>query len=98
MDEPNTYTMELSRPIEAHGEQVSELTLRDPDSGALFQLDVTLGSGGLTINLGSISKVIASAAGIPPSSAKQILMRDVFANLQGIMDFFGVDTRVTGES
>ena len=97
-DSPTTYTMELSRPIEAHGEEVRTLILRDPDSGALDGVEVTLGPGGLKLDLGALVKVIGVAASIPPSSARKIPMRDLFAHFAGIMDFFGVDTRGTGES
>ena len=94
----NVYTMELSRPIPAHGEEVSELTLRDPVSGALEGVELTLGPGGLKIDLGAMLKIVASAADIPLSSARKIPMRDLLANFTGILDFFGVDIRTTGES
>ena len=94
----NTYTMELSRPIDAHGERVQTLTLRDPVSGALDGVEITLGAGGVKIDMGALVRVIAAAADIPPSSAKQIPMRDLFSHFGGVLAFFGLDTQETGAS
>ena len=92
------YRMALSRPIEAHGEQVDELVLKDPESGALAGIEITIGPNGMRIDLGAMPKVIASMAGIPPSAAKTIAMRDTLKNTMGILNFLGVDTRPTGGS
>ena len=99
MDDKNaTYTMELSRPIQAHGEELSTLTLRDPDSGALDGVFVTLGPGGMKIDVGAMVKLVAAAADIPPSSARKIPMRDLFAHFMGLLGFFGIDIQATGET
>lgn len=95
---PATYTMELSKPITVMGEKVLTLELRDPVSGALRGLDLTLGKGGLTFNVGQVLEVIASAANIEPASAREIPMRDLLKHMMGILAFLGVDTRPTGGS
>lgn len=94
----NAYTMELSRPIQVDGEDVSVLTLGDPVSGALGGLDLTLGPKGLTFNVGQLIDVIAAAANIPPSSAKKIPMRDLLSHMTSILGFFGIDIPKTGGS
>jgi len=94
---PMTYTMDLTRPIEAHGEEVHRLTLRDPDSGALDGVFVTFGPGGMKIDVGAMVKLVAAAADIPPSSARKIPMRDLFTHFVGLLGFFGIDIQATGE-
>ena len=94
----NTYAMDLSRPITAGDEEKSELTLRDPESGALEGIEITLGPNGLRIDMGAMPKLISAMAGIPPSSARKIAMRDTLRHMMGIMSFLGIDTRQTGGS
>ena len=94
----DTYQMELSTPIQAYGEPTQTLTLRDPASGALDGVEITLGAGGVKSDRGNLVRVIGIAADIPPSAAKQIPMRDLFQHLGAVLNFFGLDTRETGAS
>ena len=94
----DTYEMKLSKPIEAHGEQVSTLTLRDPESGMLDGVEITIGPHGLRLDLGAVVKVIGAAADIPTSASRKIPMRDIFSNLEGILSFLELDIRTTGQS
>ena len=92
----DVYKMDLSRPIEAHGETTSELTLRDPESDALDGIDISIGPKGLTFDLGAMPRIVAAAAGIPPSSARKIPLRDMLRHTVPIISFFGLDIQATG--
>lgn len=93
---PETYVMDLSKPIGALGERVTRLTLRDPGSGALEGIEVALGRGGLRFDVGALVKIIAAAANVPHASAKEIPMKDLLKHFEGILVFFGADTQATG--
>ena len=93
---PDHYLMKLSRPITAHGDEVSELEIRDPGIGGLKGIQASFGPQGMTIDLGSMPKLISEGAGIPLSSANAIAMKDLGRHLMPIMAFFGADTPPTG--
>ena len=93
-----TYIIELSKPIGAMGEQVSKLTLRDPGSGALEGIELVVGRGGVRFDVGALVKIIAAAANVPHASAKEIPLKDLLKHFEGILVFFGADTRTTGVS
>lgn len=90
-------TIPLSKPITAHGEEISELTLRDAGIGALEGVKATLSDTGLGIDLGDLPKVIARLADIPPSSARTISLRDLSKLVPEVFDFLG-GTQPTGEN
>ena len=81
-------TVPLSRPIEAHGEQVTQLTLSEPTIGVLdgVHLDVGL-DGRVRLDLGDLHRLVAGMAGIPPSSARQIRITDMAPLARAAMDF-----------
>lgn len=87
-----SYTMKLTRPIEAHGEELTELQIRDPDAAALKGVMAAIGPDGLKFDVGDVLKIIAAGAGIPPSSAEKMSMKDVLTNTKGILGFFGAST------
>ena len=93
-----TVTVPLTRPIEAHGETLSELTLSEIDLGALEDINLVIDhSGKLHLNLGDLHRLIAGMANIPPSSARKILIKDVFAAREAMEDFLGISLPI-GES
>ena len=92
-----SITVPLTVPIQVHGEEVSSLTLNDPDLGALEGVHVDLGQQGARLYLGQLPAIIAAMANIPPSSAKKIKMRDLVAIGPEVMDFLGL-SQVIGES
>ena len=81
-------TVTLSRPIEAHGERVAELTLSEPTLGVLdgVHLDVGL-DGRVRLDLGDLHRLVAGMAGIPPSAARQIRVTDMAPLARAVMDF-----------
>ena len=89
MAEP--LTVRLSAPIQAHGETVSELTLREPTLGMLDDVHLFVGSAGeLRVNLGDLHRVVAGMAGIPPSAARAISLRDLGEIGPALAGFFGL--------
>ena len=94
-----TVTIPLSRPIEAHGETLSELKLGQIDLGALDGIDlVVTEQGGVRIDLGGLHKLIANLAGIPHSAAKRLLIKDALAAKDALGDFFGFSLPIGGNS
>lgn len=90
MDEQNP-TIPLSRPIQAHGETLNELTLSEIELGSLDGINLVVDdSGSLRLNLGDIYRLLSAMANIPPSSAKKILVKDALAARDTIAGFFGV--------
>lgn len=89
-------TFTLSKPILAHGQELSELTIREPDGDDVVELGfpylIIMGSGdevGVEIRARIIYGYISKLCGIPLSSAKQLAITDVNALQSVIMSFFG---------
>lgn len=84
------HKLTLSTPIRTGGEDVSELTLRQPTLGMLdgVRLDISA-EGGLSIDLGAIRVLVGRMADIPPSAAKTISVKDAFGAKDALKDFFG---------
>ena len=83
-----SVTVQLKYPIQAHGEEVRELTLRRPTAGDLAQCEGK-GDIGMTLHL------IHLCAGIPPSSVAQIDGEDLSVIGGHVGSFFG-NGRPTG--
>lgn len=66
----------LSKPIEAHGEQINELTFRAPRAGDLRGLQLSLSGSGLTFDTGVILDLAAKLAGVPPSTLDVLPLTD----------------------
>lgn len=84
-------TLQLAKPITAHGADVSALTLREPNAGDVMECGYPLGmEGELAIpQAGPIGRLIGRLAGIPPSSVKQLSMPDYNAAMGAVLGFFG---------
>lgn len=67
----------LSKPIEAHGEKVKELTFREMTAGDLRGINLTIGTGGLTIDAGDVIDLGAKLADVPPSSMNKLAVPDL---------------------
>jgi hypothetical protein len=78
----------LKHPIEAHGEKVSELELKEPTLGVLDDVEITVkGDGSVALNLGDLHKLVANMADIPPTAAKQIRVSDMGEIAKAVMGF-----------
>lgn len=84
-------TVELSTPIQAHGEEVSVLELKDPTFEQIqkFGTPVSLDSNGnYTINTQTAFKYIPELAGVPPSSIKTLGAYDLNNLCWAVWRFF----------
>lgn len=88
--------MKLSRPIQAHGETLTELTLREPTgkdirtAGAPYKMEFTASGGQLMhIDTEAVARLISALAGIPPSSVDQLTAKDFNAAQAEVISFFG---------
>lgn len=86
----------LSKPITAHGKEITELTLREPTGDDVEKLGfpyvVTPKSNGETtveIRANIIYQYISRLAGIPKESAKQVSLGDLSSLSGSIVSFFG---------
>ena len=79
-----TKTVKLQLPITVEGKEVHELTLHEPLLGDMEHVEMN--QHGAPTNKGLI-ELVASLADIPPSSAKQIAMRDMEEIGRLIADF-----------
>lgn len=92
-------TLTLSKPIEAHGQEITELTFRDGTTQdiiscgypATFYLDEDDSSvSEVKINQHAVAKLIVNLAGIPKSSMLSLAPQDFMAAGELVMGFFGV--------
>lgn len=90
-------TIQLSRPIVAHGEEVGEITLREPTPEDVMQIGspqllIPSADGesvGIEIRGKVIGQYISRLGSIPMSSVKTMSLGD-FTRCQGVvMGFFG---------
>lgn len=68
-------TVDLSTPVQAHGEDVTTLELKDPTFELIQKLGTPVsldGNGNFTINSQVAFKYIPELAGVPPSSLKTL--------------------------
>ena len=96
-------TIKLSKPITAHGEEISEITLREPTPDDVMQVGspqllIPSADGesvGIEIRAKVVGQYIARLGAVPLSSVKTMSMGD-FNRAQGVvMGFFG---GATGEA
>ena len=91
-------TLTLTRPIRVGGEDVSELTLNEPTLGMLDGVALRItAEGELNIDLGAIRVLLGKMAGLPPSSAANITIKDALRAKDVIADFFD-DFLPTGQT
>ena len=82
----------LSKPVQAHGEEVGELKFREPTAGDIQACGYPLVIGhdeSVSFDGSAMVKMIGRLADIPPSSAQQLSFRDFQACATHIASFFG---------
>ncbi|HCV39186.1 MAG TPA: ArsR family transcriptional regulator [Pseudomonas sp.] len=88
----STVTHTLTAPIQAHGEEVKELTLRRPtvqECRAIKALPYNLGESGYpVVDVEVAAKYIAVCATIPASSVNQLDLADLNAVAWLVVGFF----------
>ena len=81
----------LRKPIQANGEQVNELELREPTAQDLILIGMPMAfsaDGGSEIKMSSIAKYVSRLAGIPPTSVLEIAPSDLMDLAIEIVGFF----------
>lgn len=90
-------TIKLSKPIKAHGEEVSEITLREPGTQDVIDLGyptliIPSGDGkstGVEVRAKVVARYIMKLAAIPLSSVESLSMDDFSRCTAIVMGFFG---------
>ncbi|MBK3431403.1 phage tail assembly protein [Pseudomonas fluorescens] len=84
--------IKLDQPIEAHGEQLTELTLRLPtvqEVRAIKAMPYKLDKNeDVCLDMEVVAKYIAVCAGIPPSSVNQLALSDLNTLAWVVFSFF----------
>lgn len=88
------YTLELTRPVEAHGQQMTKLTFREPTGRDLL----TIGNPVIFDPISTPPKIIhderrmnemmSALAGVPPSSILALTPQDWITCAWGLTRFF----------
>lgn len=90
-------TVPLSKPVTAHGESLSELTLREPTTKDIIELGLpTLiipgddgQSTGVELRQKVIARYVSRLASIPMSSVEALTIKDFSLATAAVMSFFG---------
>ena len=91
--------IKLSRPIEAHGEQITELRIDEITAGMLTGIKVHVDQDGcLVLDLACIARFLSNAASIPPSATEGISVRDLIGTLEELQDFFEAHLQTGGDA
>jgi hypothetical protein len=92
-----SVTVPLSKPIKAHGDEVSELTLREPTTKDVIELGLpTLiipgadgQSTGIEIRQPVVARYVMRLAAIPMGSVEALSLSDFSLCTAAVMGFFG---------
>ena len=87
----------LSTPITAHGEEVDQITLRQPTTADLIDLGQPMrllpGNGldeaAIEVRMNVVANYVARLAAIPLSSVKALSLSDFGKATQAVLGFFG---------
>lgn len=85
----------LSRPVRAHGEDISEIELREPtvkdtiEIGQPFLIIVGDGDTGIRIQNKTVAAYIVRLAAVPMSTVEQLTLADFGAAQAAVLGFFG---------
>ena len=91
-----SVTLQLTKPITAHGKEIFEITLREPNTedvrefGSPF-LVVPYDTDNMAIEIRAsiVAKFIMRLAGIPLSSVDKLCIKDFFNCQKVVLGFFG---------
>ena len=83
--------MKLSKPIQAHGQEVTDLNFREPTGSDITRdgFPFKIENGGVrVIDTQAVSRLISSLASIPPSSVGALSIVDYSRAMGEVMGFF----------
>jgi hypothetical protein len=88
-----TVRVPLSAPIEAHGETLHEIALREPTGRDLrlcgLPYRIAMETGEATIDAPAMAKMIAALGALPPSAVDRLSAEDWQAAMGAVLGFFG---------
>ncbi len=101
-----SVTVPLSKPIKAHGDDVVELTFREPTTEDVIELGLpTLiipgadgQSTGVEIRQPVVARYVSRLAAIPMGSVKALSLKDFSLCTAAVMGFFGEGDGETAKS
>lgn len=88
-------TIKLSGPVKAHGEDITELVLREPtvsdtlDLGMPFAIDASGDSSEIVFRTAVIARYVVRLANVPMGTIKSLSMDDWLAVQGAVQGFFG---------
>lgn len=88
-------TIKLGRPVKAHGEDITELVMREPtvsdtlDLGMPFAIDATGETSEIVFRTAVIARYAVRLAGVPMGAVKALSMNDWLAVQGAVQGFFG---------
>ena len=99
-----SQTVQLSTPITAHNEEVSELTFREPTTKDTIEIGlptliiISEGETGVEVRQKVVAKYISKLCSIPKSSVESLSLKDFSACTKVVMGFFGEGDKEKTES
>jgi hypothetical protein len=82
-----SVTIKLRKPIQAHGKEIDELTLKEPTGGNLRRCGLPFGVGGV-VETENVAKLISELGSVPPSTVDRLCALDFKEALEVVMHFF----------
>lgn len=88
--------IKLSKPITAHGEEVTELDLREPtgrdvqDIGFPYLIIMSDDGSAIQIQVKTVGKYVSKLASIPPNAVDQLCAADLSTLSGVVLGFFGM--------
>lgn len=84
--------IKLSKPVKAHGEEIHELTLAEPDSEVVMELGYPFlihSGGAMELRPKVVGDYVVRLAKVPRSTVKDLTLKDLQACQAAVMGFFG---------
>lgn len=98
-------SVKLSQAIKAHGDEIDEITLREPTTKDVIEMGlptlIVLGDDGKTgieLRQAVLARYISRLAAIPMGSVEALTLKDHSACTAAVMGFFGQGAGETAES
>ena len=84
-------TIPLTKPVKAHGKEITEISLREPNGEDIIACGYPLqmGDGTATPQAAAVAKYIARLGDVPPSTVRQVTAEDFNNLMAGVLGFFG---------
>lgn len=97
--------IKLSKAIEAHGRQITEIEIKEPNAGDIIALGTVIengfakdGSMVIRSNMSVVGAYLERLCNIPPSSVRSMAAGDFMACSEVLTDFFANAQKTSVES